>query len=274
MRLASYALGIALTTTVALSACAPTGSDARPKTTALAASKGFREHIIPTSRFDFYALERISSPVKSVRIFIEGDGNAWLTRSQPSPDPTPLKPTMLDIALEDSSANVIYLARPCQYVSGKHCNTGVWTGAQFAEQQIAAINDAINIYKGRPIELVGYSGGGAVAMLIAARRTDIASIRTIAGNINTSYFTTFHKVTPLSGSLNPWDQRLSNFRIPQIHFSGAQDKIVPPSLAEDYQSSLPAENCSRVMTVPGAEHASGWKEQWHTLSIQPLPCGN
>lgn len=45
-----------------------------------------------------------------LRIYIEGDGFAWINPYTPSADPTPSETTALNLAQKDPFANVIYLA--------------------------------------------------------------------------------------------------------------------------------------------------------------------
>ncbi|NBO18552.1 MAG: alpha/beta hydrolase [Proteobacteria bacterium] len=263
---------LALAAAALLAGCGPSNQELRGETAKLAASVGMRERVLHTGgSFDIYALERIRNPAAAIRIYIEGDGNAWLTRSQPSPDPTPLNPTALQLAMEDNATNVVYLGRPCQYVRSGACNRRIWTLAQFSEPAVASMNAALNQYAGHKLELVGYSGGGGMVMLLAARRNDVISLRTVAGNIDTQSFTNHHHVSALEGD-NPAAYRAKTSMIPQIHFTGEKDKVVPPLLAAAYQASLPASNCSRVLVVPGADHATGWQEQWKSLVSQSPAC--
>jgi hypothetical protein len=60
---------------------------------------------------------RITPPVTALHVYIEGDGFAWKSRTQPSNDPTPNNPTGLKLAAADANANVLYLARPCQFIT-------------------------------------------------------------------------------------------------------------------------------------------------------------
>ena len=165
-----------------------------------------------------------------------------------------------------------YLTRPCQYIKSTDCQPKYWTSAQFSELTINSIDKAIDHWRGHPINLVGYSGGGAVAMLVAARRNDVISIRTVAGNIDTTTFTGLHHISPLSESMDPAAYADRTAMIPQLHFAGEKDTVVPPSLAEEYQRHLPAKNCSAYIVVPGIDHFSGWPDVWPALLARPLPC--
>jgi len=239
---------------------------------ALALSAGMHPVEIPTVGFTLLAYDRISDPQAPVRVYIEGDGNAWLTRSEISPNPTPHDPMALKLAIRDNTPNVAYIARPCQYIVSAQCAPKYWSSAEYSESVIASVSQALNRWHGKRIELVGYSGGAAVVLLVAARRDDVIAIRTVAGNLDTDAFTQFHHVSPLTESLNPASMASRTAMIPQIHFTGSNDTIVPYSLVAHYQKNLPKENCSAHAVVAHADHYSGWAEQWPTLLTRPLPC--
>ena len=46
------------------------------------------------------------------------------------------------------------------------------------------------------LELIGYSGGAAVAVLLAARRNDVKIIRTVARDLNHELMSEYHHTTP------------------------------------------------------------------------------
>ena len=255
-----------------LAACGPTGAEIRQKADAIAQSANLHKVEVQGGAFTFVMYERASDPAAPVRVYIEGDGHAWLTRNQVSPDPTPIDPTALTLAALDRSPNVVYMARVCQYVMSAPCNTQYWTRAQFSETVIASVNQAMNRWPGHKLELVGYSGGAAVALLIAQRRDDVVNIRTIAGNIDTKAFTNAHHLSPLLESMNPADNAPRTALIPQLHFVGEDDKVVPRTVSQSYENRLPSANCSMVTTVANATHISGWTDQWQALLAQKMPC--
>lgn len=255
-----------------LAGCASPTEGLRRKADALAAGAGMQAVQLNAGMFNLLAYERIADASAPVHVYIEGDGNAWLASNMVSPDPTPLDPVALKLALRDKAPNVVYLARVCQYVTSDTCSPRYWTYRQYGEETIGAYRQAMQRWQGRPLELTGYSGGAAVAMLLAARLDNVAAIRTVAGNIDTDAFTTLHHISPFSQSLNPASVMERTARIPQRHFVGEKDKVVPPSLIEAYQARLPAGNCSAYDIIPGLDHFTGWEEQWAGLLARPLPC--
>lgn len=267
------AISLALVIGSTVTACAPSRGGLLDRSAELAAKAGMRKRVLPTDTHPILAFERITDRNGPIRVFIEGDGNAWFSRHQPSFDPTPLTPTALYLASVDEAPNVVYMARPCQYLfqNGK-CKVPLWTTAQYSEAMVKTMNQALNAYNGNPIELVGYSGGAGMALLLAAQRNDIVSIRTVAGNLDNAAFTSHHRVSPLNGSLNPIDYVSRTYRIPQIHYSGENDTVVPSYLTYSYQASLPKSNCSRVIVVQNTDHTEGWVEHWHRMISRRMPC--
>ncbi|WP_074217874.1 alpha/beta hydrolase family protein [Halodesulfovibrio marinisediminis] len=140
-----------------------------------------------------------------------------------------------------------------------------------SDEVIVSMDEAISIAKrqsgAKNIHLVGYSGGGGVAILIAARRDDIASIRTIAGNINTQLWVDLHDITPLYDSLSPENYAHKVRHIPQVHYVGAEDENIPISIARSFVNRSKADFL-RVITVPECSHTKGWETAWSKLLQQ------
>ncbi|NDV24807.1 alpha/beta hydrolase [Desulfovibrio sp. JC022] len=151
----------------------------------------FQYEKIRTIDFDLVTYSRIEPGAENLTIYIEGDGQAWRTRSRVSFDPTPHNPLGFMLAALDPALSVVYLARPCQFVGGteaRNCDVSCWTSGRFSKKNVQAIDEAISQVKqqakAQKIHLVGYSGGGAIALLVAAQRDDILSVRTVAGNLD------------------------------------------------------------------------------------------
>jgi len=193
-------------------------------------------------------------------IYIEGDGYAWINRSRISTNPTPHNPTGLKLAMTDK--NAVYIARPCQYIdinSEPHCESKYWGTHRFAPEVILSTSMAIDIlkshYAASKIRLIGYSGGGAVAALVAARRKDVIQLNTFAGNLDIDAWTDHHNISPLKGSLNPADYWQNLVDIPQIHYFGGNDEIMPVSVARSYISKFPTEESKpKLVIIPSANH--------------------
>lgn len=223
-------------------------------------------------RTDTFALMSYSHLVRSgepITIYIEGDGKAWTTRTQVSLNPTPDNPLALRLAARDPAANVAYLGRPCQYVElgrEKRCDDAYWTFKRFTPEVISAVDQAVSQLKARigasGVHLVGYSGGGAVAALVAAGRSDVLSLRTVAGNLDHVALHTHHRVSQMPASLNAIDVAPKLAKIPQIHYSGSLDAVVPGFIASRFAERSGNGACIRLSTMQGANHEDGWVERW------------
>jgi dienelactone hydrolase len=265
----------ALTASILLTGCSgiPSATLRQIAADELAHKHGWKRELISTPYFDLisYSAE-IKNSESLLTIYIEGDGFAWRTRSVVSTDPTPINPIGLKLALNHSNGNAAYLARPCQFVGGNNargCDKSYWTDKRFAENVIAASNQAIKALKEKfgatQLQLVGYSGGGAIATLVAARRNDILRLITVAGNIDHQVWTATKKISPLTGSLNPADywRELSN--IEQIHFTGGNDPIIGTFVAHSYLKRYQDDKNIKIITLPNFDHHCCWAEQWGDL---------
>lgn len=176
----------------------------------LAQNENWQKVVLQGSPFDLVAyLPGQIRPADQLTIYIEGDGLAWRSRTRPSDNPTPIDPLAFKLAIKHPKGNATYLARPCQFSDHqeKSCTQKYWTDARFSEEVINPTNHAIDQLKKRfqakELILVGYSGGGAIAALITAKRDDVKHLITIAGNLDHRSWTDKHHLSPLTGSLNP-----------------------------------------------------------------------
>ena len=265
-----------------LSSCAVGTISSRGETAQRIAAPAFMiERTIPANPFMLTAFERVhDTGGTSANVYIEGDGLAWVSKTRRSLDPTPKNPVSLSLASRDDAKNVIYLARPCQYSklidNTKPCPAAYWTNKRYAPEVLSAYNEALdNIrthHNVKSFNLVGFSGGGTVAALLAASRSDIASLRTVAGNLDHAAHSRYHNVSKLNGSLNPPDYAARLRDVPQIHYVGAQDSIVPSAILHSYMQALGDTSCVRYDLVQGASHSDGWSDKWPALLAEKPDC--
>lgn len=271
-----YGQALILTAVLWLAACAhvPTPGERADRAQQLAAPAAWQAIDIPAGDFTLRAyLPAAPRPAPILTVYLEGDGLAWIGSSTPSLDPTPLNPVGLKLALRDP-APAAYLARPCQYVGTQQgtCAQKYWTGQRFAPEVIRATDRAIGQLKQRfgadKLVLVGYSGGGAVAALVAARRQDVAQLITIAGNLDHKSWTDRQRLTPLTGSLNPADEWRALQTVLQRHYVGGRDAIVGEYVARAYAARFPASAAPEVIVVPEFDHHCCWVDRWPVLKNQ------
>ena len=203
-----------------------------------------------------------------LRIYIEGDGRAWLSRSMPSMDPTPKSNLVHNLLSQDSTHDVAYLSQPCQFVQNSSCSQHVWTFGRYSITALQSMNAVIDKLKTSKkyseIELIGYSGGATMALLLAAHRQDVVLIRTVAGNLVPEFTNKLHQVSQMPDALNPLEFTSKLSQIKQIHFVGTKDNIIPIDIANYYLANVANQNNIHIVPV-NASHAKGWVEQWQDL---------
>ncbi|EJL83660.1 hypothetical protein PMI16_04125 [Herbaspirillum sp. CF444] len=244
---------------------------------AMAQPAGLQRDQVQAGAFVLTSYLRITRTDRPLTVYIEGDGLAWRSRHQPSEDPTPRRALGLSLAVADTAPNVVYLARPCQFTpmsANSRCAVTYWTDRRYSEEVVASMNAAVTQYlhrlPGQRVNLVGYSGGGALAVLIAARRQDVASLRTVAGNLDHAAVNRLHQVSQMPDSLNAIDVAARVAAIPQLHVSGADDKVVPTFVARSFVAAVGS--CAQLRVVDGMAHESDWAAKWPALLSSTLPC--
>ncbi len=240
----------------------------------LASQQGWEESLLTTTEFNLLAF--IPSSIKksdTLTVYLEGDGLAWVGTTTPSDNPTPINPVGLKLALQDESA-AVYIARPCQYAPQGSCDKKYWTSHRFSAEVVNATDAAIDQVKARygatRLILVGYSGGAAVAALVASARTDVVQLITIAGNLDHVFWTKQHHISPLTGSLNPADYWRVLQRIPQTHFVGEDDGTINRAVVDSYQRHMMDTRKVKVIVVPKFDHHCCWVRDWRQLKQQAL----
>lgn len=212
---------------------------------------------IQTRDFSIATWQKISQPKTIYKIYIEGDGYAFNSHGRASSDPTPRGKLVREIAFGDPSPNVIYIARPCQYIKSPICSKRHWTTARFAPEIINAEYEAIKKIVGNaPIILIGFSGGAQIAGLITTAKSglNVKKIITIAGNLDHLSWVQYHKLAPLNESMNLESYQTQFAKIPQIHYVGSNDKVIPPILNKEF-----IKNNKLIIEIQGATHNDGWK---------------
>jgi hypothetical protein len=234
----------------------------------LATEKNWQKLTIDTTLFP---IQSYVSPIQSgelLILYIEGDGLAWISKTKVSSNPTPLNPMALKLALKDKG-NVAYLARPCQYLQNELCLKKYWTSDRFSPDVVSSMNQAVTYIKdsvgATELVLVGYSGGGAIAALISARRDDVVKLITVAGNLDHLFWTKLQGISALTGSLNPADYWRDLFMIPQLHLVGEEDKAVPLAVARSYQAVFPDSHKPIIKIIPAYSHQCCWQDNWPEL---------
>ncbi len=231
--------------------------------------------LLPASPQGLAALHAAKGNPQRLTIFIEGDGASWPRPSVPPFDPTPAKPLSLLLAVSHANAPsqvdeaVAYLGRPCQYLLPgdlASCPVAWWTLGRFGTVPLRLMNERLDELKAQApnakLRLVGYSGGGAAAALLAAQRSDVACLVTVAAPLDTEAWTLAKKVSALSESQNPLDVADTLRGIPMTHFSGSNDDVVPAGVNQRFMLQA---HTLEVMK-PGFDHDTQWIKAWPSLA--------
>jgi hypothetical protein len=280
--LAATIIGVSL-----VAAACSSNNPFRKETSKRLASAAFMiEREVEAGPFSLTVYERMHERHKPAHIYIESDGSlndlpdvfmgtgtAWRQND-------PQNPVALHIATRDKADNIAYLARPCQY-SGlidpeAECDAKYFTNEAYSGEVLAAYNQALDKIKRRydltGFHLVGFEGGGTIAAILAATRTDILSLRTVAANLDHAQYTAHNQMPPYSDSLNAIDFAPKLANMPQVHFIGGQDEKVPPAILHSFVQAIGPTNCVQYEFVQEAGHKEGWVDKWPELLSLPPTC--
>ncbi|TXS90569.1 alpha/beta hydrolase [Parahaliea aestuarii] len=204
---------------------------------------------------------------RRLHIYLAGDGQPW-HGSRPARNPTGRRSMALELLQQDPSP-ALYLARPCYHLDTMpaRCTAKLWTSGRYSPEVVASMSDALttlleNHSNIEEVLLIGYSGGGNLALLLAPRlpATVAVAVLTVAANLDTDAWTGHHRVLSLSDSLNPAVAITTTAS--EMHLQGSEDTIVPPTTTRLYFQRHPG---AKAIQLPDFDHRCCWVEQWPRL---------
>jgi hypothetical protein len=236
----------------------------QPQWQRLAHGQGLEIDWLDSSEFRHLVIDN-SLPGTHLKIYIEGDGLPWIREQRISIDPTPSDPLLLRLMIADDAA-AIYLGRPCYFgtSTSRACNPALWTTERYAQPVIQSMCEAANLLSAEhgalAVELIGYSGGGTIAVGMRACTEHLLSITTIAANLDVRAWTALHRYTPLvlSRHLASWDNESRTVK--ETHWQCRTDARVPPRITDAYFAAHP--DATRII-VDDCSHERGW-ERYHS----------
>ncbi len=224
--------------------------------------------LIIRSQFKHIFVEQNPQQTARLHIYIEGDGRPYRNRFLSARDPSPQSPLMLNLMRLDNRSS-LYLGRPCYFAKSlvamqdALCNSRYWTSARYSEEvtnsMIAALREYLSTHPHQGISLIGHSGGGTLAVLMAARMPEVDQVVTLAGNLDIAAWVRLHHYTPLKYSLNPADLNLIHTK--QLHFGGDKDDNIPPALSAAWLKSMG----QSMHVLKDADHNCCWQKHWNNL---------
>ncbi|WP_206617933.1 alpha/beta fold hydrolase [Hahella sp. KA22] len=211
-------------------------------------------------------------------VVIEGDGLPWSRPWRISSDPTSPDPLMFDW-YRQWPGEALYIGRPCYFGArsgrvppapwdrenppeAQPCFAYWYTHGRYSEAVVAAMAQALRMKAGdRPLLLLGHSGGGTLAMLLAAQMSNVAAVMTLSGNLDVGAWTSEHNFSRLTGSLDPAVMPPLNRDVRQWHWGASEDRTVKPEWIEREATRQQA----TFQLGPAAKH-SDWRLYWPQIN--------
>ncbi len=207
---------------------------------------------------------------QTLHIYLGGDGTPWRQGRWLSDDPTPRNPVTLTMMRADPAPSVL-LGRPCYQGlnHSPHCHYKFWTSHRYSKTVVdsltAAIHSFLRKYPYQELVLIGFSGGGTLALLVASNLKNILAVITVAANLDTESWSRLHGYPPLHHSLNPANSPPLPRSIRQFHFAGTDDDNVPVKIIKGFSDK---QTNSRLFTIKNFNHSCCWAEYWNQLILR------
>ena len=221
-----------------------------------AVRRSLQAEVVAGSGFRHLVLSRDRAAGRTLHVYLDGDGVPWLG-GYPAVDPTPRDPLVLDLmALDPGPA--VYLGRPCYHGLGGDaaCASALWTSSRYSEEVVTSMAAAARrVLAARGAERImwlGYSGGGALAVLLAARLPETVGVVTVAANLDIDAWADQQRASRLVGSLNPSRQPRLPAAVFQRHYAGGRDRSVTAEARAGVE----------VVVVPDYDHRCCWASVW------------
>jgi len=239
----------------------------------IAARSGLARQVVEGAGFRHLVYETAAAAAGPLWIYIDGDGVPWLTEFVPARDPTPRIPVALAM-LARGPRPAAYIGRPCYFElnADPGCEPVVWTHARFGSEVVRSMQVAIEsllVARGtgeRPLVLVGFSGGGTLATLLAARMPTACALITIASPLDIEEWAAEREYSRLAGSLDPAREPALPWHIGQLHLRGRNDEVVGFANGAAYLRRNPQ---ARLRILDGPRHGVEWVDEWARLLNEP-----
>ena len=216
-------------------------------------SSQFEAKQIETGHFSLAVWEKNTiQKGQPLHIYFEGDG-----------DPNPSHKVAFDFAQQDPASNVVYVARPCQWVDDKICSQKpqIYKEARFHPEIMKEMQELteylIRKHQASSVTLIGYDGGAVVALNMASH-IPTNKIISIAGITDILAYNTYHDLPEVEPDEieNPADSLALLETIPQVHYVGKEDTVTPRRLVERFVARMRNPKSAVVKVVPGTDHTN------------------
>jgi len=223
--------------------------------------------VVEGEGFRHIVVRRPGTAPAELHVYIEGDGVPY-AHGAIAHDPTSRSLLMLHLMSADP-AQSLYLGRPCYLglYADRRCNAHYWTDRRFSPEVVASMRRVLLDEQARTgstsLILIGHSGGGTLAVLLARALPQVDGVITIGGNLDTDAWSQLHNYAPLTGSENPALLDPLPIGTKAFHLVGSRDRVTPSAMIS---------NAARVIggttiIYPGFTHTCCWEKVWpHPIS--------
>jgi pimeloyl-ACP methyl ester carboxylesterase len=232
---------------------------------ARAEALGLERRIVQTPEFPHVVFDRPGGGLGAsprLHVYLEGDASPRRAVRWRPPDPTPERTVALELLALDPAPGALYLGRPCQHGAGG-CRPADWTLGRYSERVVASLAHAVAALaqerRAEEVVLIGFSGGGTLAMLVAERVPEVRAVVTVAGNLDVAAWVAHHGFTPLTESLDPAQRPPLPPSIVQLHLMSRGDARVPPELGEAMLARQPG---AQRRVFDDFDHDCCWGRVW------------
>lgn len=226
---------------------------------------GFNRTIIQGTEFKHVVYtNKTQNNTDELHVYLDGDGTPWINNRWVSEDPTPRNPLLFRLMSIDT-APAVYLGRPCYngFSDIPPCEPSLWTDKRYStiivKSMAVALEQILKPLGKKRVVLIGYSGGGTLAMLLAEQVQNLQGIVTIVGNLDIKAWSSLHGYTSLIGSKNPAEQPPLSSTLFQLHFAGGKDQNIPISLI---QPTVLHQYSAQLIDIPEFDHTCCWEKIW------------
>ncbi len=228
---------------------------------------GVRE--IRSHPFVHFALEPRTcrpEPQGRILVYLDGDGNSWVSDGRVSADPTPRHPLALELLAADGYCG-LYLARPCTFGAAQSdpaCGPGTWTVERYSERVLVSLQRAIRLAVPEDVRivLVGYSGGGLLAAHLAQRMPEVDALVTLGANLDLDAWIRHHGYTEALARATPRLPARLRPELEQHHVLGARDDVSPAEFTKAWARRQSKVN---LIVLEEADHRCCWVEAWRGI---------